>query len=290
MTCYPYFATDREHGLGLFASTYGAVYANAGSTTMLAALIAIWHGALVFAARSRAPAAIPHALALAFAFAATAIALGATAPWVTVGWAAEGAAVVWVGLAIRRTALRDGGALLLALAAARLVLFHFDDTPWPFRLLLNGRMAVGAFIVALMYAVAALERRYLANAVGDGGRGLSWVVAANVLTVGLLTADINSFWEVREETVAAEFARELTISLTWAVYAMGLIALGFWRSSPTLRYLALGLFGLTVAKMFAVDLLELDGAYRIAGFVTLGLVLLIASFLYQRRLPKPTER
>jgi uncharacterized membrane protein len=151
-------------------------------------------------------------------------------------------------------------------------------------------MAVGTFIVALMYAVAALERRYLADTAGKGGRSRGWIVAANVLTVGLLTADIGSFWEVREETVAAAFARELTISLTWAAYAMGMIALGFWRSLPTLRYLALGLFGLTVAKMFAVDLLELDGAYRIAGFVTLGLVLLIASFLYQRRFPKPSVK
>lgn len=278
------------NGLGPFASTYRAVYANAGSTTMLAAAIAIWHGALVFAAWSRAPAAIPHAMALAFAFTATAVALAATAPWVTVGWAAEGAAVVWVGLAMRRTALRYGGALLLALAAARLVLFQFAETISSFRPLLNARTAVGAFIVALMYAVAALERRYLATGGGEGGRGLGWVVAANALTVGLLTADINSFWAVRDERVAAAFARELTISLTWAVYAMGLIALGFWRSSPMLRYLALGLFGLTVAKMFAVDLRELDGAYRVAGFVTLGLVLLIASFLYQRRLPKPTAR
>ena len=63
---------------------------------------------------------------------------------------------------------------------------------------------------------------------------------------------------------------------------MGLIALGFNRQSVVLRYLALCLLGLTVAKLFAVDLLTLDGIYRITGFIVLGLVLLAASFLYNR--------
>jgi uncharacterized membrane protein len=38
--------------------------------------------------------------------------------------------------------------------------------------------------------------------------------------------------------------------------------------------------------MFTVDLLELDGVYRISGFIALGLVLLAASFLYQRQRPR----
>ena len=72
-----------------------------------------------------------------------------------------------------------------------------------------------------------------------------------------------------------------------AVAPMLVIWIGFSRRSPTLRYLALALFGGTVLKMFAVDLLELDGAYRITGFMALGLLLLAASFLYQRQRTSP---
>ena len=103
-----------------------------------------------------------------------------------------------------------------------------------------------------------------------------------MLTVALLTADIYSFWEVREEQFTASFAREVSISVTWAAYGMALIALGFNRRSAVLRYLALVLLAITVAKLFAVDLLPLDGIYRIIGFMVLGLVLLAASFLYHR--------
>jgi hypothetical protein len=44
-------------------------------------------------------------------------------------------------------------------------------------------------------------------------------------------------------------------------------------------YLALAIFGITVAKTFAVDLLQLEGVYRISGFVVLAPVVLAASFL-----------
>jgi uncharacterized membrane protein len=70
---------------------------------------------------------------------------------------------------------------------------------------------------------------------------------------------------------------------------MGAISIGFRRQSATLRYLALALFGVTLGKMFTVDLLELDGVYRITGFIGLGLALLAASFLYQRQRPRPSS-
>jgi uncharacterized membrane protein len=205
-----------------------------------------------------------------------------------VAWAAEGAAVIWVGLVLRRWALRVGGTFLMALAIGRLVVLQFGETLVSFTFLLNPRMSVGAFIVALLYGAAVLHSRYRDTL---GGQARQWtagfLAAANVLTIALLTADIYSFWEVREEQLRASFARELSVSVTWAVYGMGLITLGFNRRSPVLRYLALVLFGITVLKLFAVDLLALDGIYRIVGFIVLGLVLLAASFLYQSRRRTP---
>jgi uncharacterized membrane protein len=65
---------------------------------------------------------------------------------------------------------------------------------------------------------------------------------------------------------------------------MGLVGLGFSRRSALLRYVGLGLLGLTVAKLFTIDLVALDGIYRIIGFIVMGLVLLAASFLYHRSL------
>ena len=77
-------------------------------------VLAAWNGLLAFACRQRLAEGTAQALALAFALAATAIALAFAGPWVTVGWAAEGAAIIGVGLAMNRPFLRAGGAALLA--------------------------------------------------------------------------------------------------------------------------------------------------------------------------------
>jgi uncharacterized membrane protein len=141
----------------------------------------------------------------------------------------------------------------------------------------------------LLYGVAWQYQRYRAALGNEASE--AWTIAilmANVLTLGLLTADVNSYWTARPDELTAGFSKQVSISVTWAAYAMGVIAAGFARQSATLRYLALALFAATVVKMFLVDLLALDGVYRISGFLALGLLLLAASFLYQRHRPRTT--
>jgi uncharacterized membrane protein len=276
-------ALFHANGLSLFAFTYIAVDANAGSTALLASSLAMWNGALAWACRGRIAEGTAQALALAFTLAATAIALAFVGPWITVGWAAEGGAIIWIGLVTNRRLFRQGGAMLLALATVRLVLFQFPVTIASHRPIINSRVGAAAFIVALLYGVAALYRRYASTQLRETRVAITTAtVAANALTVLLLTAEIRSYWELRERRLTVDFARLLSVSLAWAGYAAGLILLGFRRRSSTLRYMALALFGLTVAKMFAIDLLAIEGVYRIVGFIALGVTLLGASFLYQR--------
>ena len=70
--------------------------------------------------------------------------------------------------------------------------------------------------------------------------------------------------------------------MIWTVLASAFIGVGLVRDFAPLRYLAMALFGLTVLKVFLVDLSSLGGIYRILGFIGVGLVLLAVSFLYQR--------
>lgn len=54
--------------------------------------------------------------------------------------------------------------------------------------------------------------------------------------------------------------------------------------SPALRWQGLTLLTLAVFKVFVFDLSFLERAYRILSFLALGLLLLVVSFLYQRKL------
>ncbi|MEX2221079.1 MAG: DUF2339 domain-containing protein [Candidatus Rokuibacteriota bacterium] len=78
---------------------------------------------------------------------------------------------------------------------------------------------------------------------------------------------------------------QVGLSVLWTLYAAAALAWGFLRSRPAVRYAALGLFGLTVIKVFVVDLGAVRTAYRILSFLVLGIVLLLVSLAYQKAHP-----
>jgi uncharacterized membrane protein len=72
------------------------------------------------------------------------------------------------------------------------------------------------------------------------------------------------------------------ISIGWFVEAAGLMTIGFWRRSSFVRWQALVLIAVTIAKVFAYDIWRLERGYRIVSFFALGMLLLAVSFIYQR--------
>jgi uncharacterized membrane protein len=75
---------------------------------------------------------------------------------------------------------------------------------------------------------------------------------------------------------------KLALSLFWGSYSLILIALGmFWRKSH-LRFGAIGLFALTLVKLFFYDIASLSTISKTVVFVSLGVMLLIISFLYNK--------
>lgn len=72
------------------------------------------------------------------------------------------------------------------------------------------------------------------------------------------------------------------LSLGWFLEAAVIMAIGFWRDLPWLRWGSLLLLCAAVVKAFAYDVWQLDLAYRTLSFIALGIVLLVISFAYQR--------
>ena len=77
----------------------------------------------------------------------------------------------------------------------------------------------------------------------------------------------------------------MALSILWAVYASVLLALGFRLGKPHLRWMALALYALTVAKVFLLDMAELREFYRILAFFILAILLGGAAWAYQRLQP-----
>ena len=75
---------------------------------------------------------------------------------------------------------------------------------------------------------------------------------------------------------------QIGLSVLWTLYAAAALAWGFVRAYAAVRYAALTLFGLTVLKVFVVDLGAVKTVYRILSFLVLGVVLLLVSLAYQK--------
>ena len=75
---------------------------------------------------------------------------------------------------------------------------------------------------------------------------------------------------------------KLGLSILWGVYALFLIALGIWKKKKHLRIGAIVLFAVTLVKLFFYDISDLDTIAKTIVFVSLGILLLIISFLYNK--------
>jgi Predicted membrane protein (DUF2339) len=78
-------------------------------------------------------------------------------------------------------------------------------------------------------------------------------------------------------TLQAGIARDMTLSIAWAVFALVLLGLGTWARRQGLRWVSLGFTLLTVARVFLYDLGKLEGLYRVASMAGLAFSLLAVS-------------
>jgi uncharacterized membrane protein len=150
-----------------------------------------------------------------------------------------------------------------------------------------------AACAAIGLAGGALARSTVTPWTGAVGRALSG--AAGLALLFVLSVNWTRYLETRVAAARTAGRNQLVgelrwhaqvgLSLLWTLYAAAALAWGFLRSNRAIRYAALALFGLTVIKVFAVDLGAVRTAYRILSFLVLGVVLLLVSLAYQKRRP-----
>jgi uncharacterized membrane protein len=206
-------------------------------------------------------------------------------------WAVYAGAVLGAGLVGRFKPLRTIGLIQLCLAVGKLVLWdtlvrtgpHFRVEPF-----VGFPFVAGAVLVTVIFGLAWMYRRFLAE-LGDSERrfATAFLLTGLCVLIWHLSAEILYMFAFREHLGGAAGERRslLTLSLVWAVYSGAIIGAGFFKRFQPLRLLGIAMLGITVLKVFLVDLTELDSGYRIAAFIGLGILVLLVSLLYQRVRP-----
>jgi uncharacterized membrane protein len=241
----------------------------------IAALFVVIAGAMRLRGVEREDLAAAH-LALALGFVTIAIPLKLNELWITIGWLAEAAALLAIAPRLakaRASVFRFLGSLALGMGVFRLL---FIDKFSPHALLLNWRALTYAMAIAIFAGIAHRNRDQLWRFVVTTGNALA------LIELTMEASDYFNHWQ-GTQVLRHSLARDFTWSALWMLYGTALMAIGFRRHLPFLRWLALFLLGVTIAKVFLYDMNELERVYRIVSFIGLGVLLLAISFAYQRK-------
>jgi uncharacterized membrane protein len=213
--------------------------------------------------------------------------------WITLGWALQGFALLWLFHRVPHRGLRLVAVVLLCTAFIRLALNPsvFDYHKRSARRIWNWYLyAYGVTGVCLLAGglIFGMPRKTMAERVAP-----PFLVSLGTILVFLLLnieiADYFSIGPTLTFSFSGNFARDMTYSIAWALFALGSIVVGMRIRQRAARYAGVALLGVTLAKLFLHDLSDLAELYRIGAFVGVAIILIAASFIYQRFLaPEPT--
>jgi hypothetical protein len=154
-----------------------------------------------------------------------------------------------------------------------------------FRFLFNGIFPAHLAPAAALFIAAILLRKQMQADPVNPKWYQGFALAGIILLWVILSQQVYLYWYCQDKygpgLIDWRFRANLCLSLLWAGYGAALLIVGFWKQIAIIRYLALGLFGLLLIKIFLVDMAAVKSIYRISAFLATGLTLVGVSYLYQ---------
>ena len=227
-------------------------------------------------------------LAVAIGFIAWAIPVQADARWISLGWTMMAMALWLFGLRISSSILRAMAAALATLAVVRVIGF---DLPFyirdPFIPVLNREALPSLFVGGLLLAAVWKADRYLPKLSSNEHWGIGITGICGITLVWLvLSLECHGYFVSRSfisgDVELWRWRAQLALTVFWILFATALLLLGFRFNRSRLRWFAMGLFGVTVLKLFIVDMANVQQIYRIVAFFILAVVLGLVARGYQR--------
>jgi len=206
--------------------------------------------------------------------------------WITIGWALEGAALLWLFHRVPHPGLRLAGLGLLAVAFARLALNPAVLGYYPrAAAIFNWYLYAYGIVTVCLFAGAKLLAPPR-NAVLNSNAPPILCGLGTVLAFLLLNIEIADYFSAAGSALTFQFGdkfgRDMTYSIAWGLFALALLAAGIVKRIRAARYAAIGLLCVTLLKLFFYDLAQLPQLYRIGAFLGVAVIAMIASFAYHK--------
>jgi uncharacterized membrane protein len=178
-------------------------------------------------------------------------------------------------------------AMLLTVAAAAILLLHGleEANELSAYYLKQPQTYFGVWNVLIRYVLMGtaavlmvLGQRTLRNILHDRTLLTMYSVFIQVVIVTFLSFEYLN-WAGLNET-GNEY--KLGLSILWSIYALGLVILGINKKKRHWRLTGICLFIVTLIKLFLYDLNQTTTISKTLSFISLGAILLLVSYLYNR--------
>lgn len=216
-------------------------------------------------------------IGLAAVFLAMSPVLMVSGEWLTMVWCLQALAMLWLSHKTANGFLGKLAVTLFALACVRGMTWDLGrlyDSLHP-AALRGAAFWRAAGLRALTYG--ALPATLLA----------AWRIkrpsAAAAKVLGLVLVQVWLYLTLESGVVARVYApafRHSAVTVVWTLFAFTLLFAGIRVRGKWLRWCGLGLFTMAVVKLLASDLDGLDTLYRIVAFISVGVLLVLGSFVY----------
>lgn len=185
----------------------------------------------------------------------------------------------------------DGTPLLIMLAAEAVILRYIanltDDT----------KLDIGAHILFVVVILWTFNSLWLSS--GSQGLDISSLVQLAFLIAGgtvlpywLEQSDFKLFYRVVSHLMILFWIHQVFsglsggqawVSVMWCIYAIGLLVAGFVQDEERVRLTGMATIFLVVAKLFLIDLSQLQALWRILLFIGFGGVFMLLGYYLQSR-------
>jgi uncharacterized membrane protein len=190
--------------------------------------------------------------------------------WSTCVWAVEGAIILSLGK--KENVLKILSLALLGVAVFKMFLIdYFILEPFPF--LFNSTITIAAVFLCA---------KFLSEEEKNKGMFSFLSISGMILVFWFITwTGTNKFFEKFDNL--SEMS-SLVISVLWGLYSLILFVAGITKENIPARTAGFIMAALTILKVFFYDFSSLETAHRVLSFIVLGIILLIISFIYQKKI------
>jgi uncharacterized membrane protein len=209
--------------------------------------------------------------------------------WLTIGWAMEGAALIWLYRSIPHRGLLMAGSSLLAVAFLRLslnpaILSYEARGDWA---LFNWYLYTYACVIGSLVFASHRMKLWAPKFKPWTWMPQAFQAMAVLLSFLLMNIEIADFFAPSGQATlifefGGHFGRDVTYSLSWSLFALAMMGYGLRYRIRESRWAGLGLLSMTLLKVFFHDMAQLDQLYRIAALVGVASIAILSSVLYQR--------